>query len=1441
MEFKYCKKKTRMQDKERRDIMETKIKVFCIIACVLLISTFLNAQSMTYFQYYGDSTWATDIDNENIIGMSINSTYTSVVGFKTTNNGASFQTLMYPGENFTYPQGIDGDNIVGYFKDSGAVSHGFMYDGITWTQLDHTSGYQTEMLGVYGDSYIGYYYDGTNYHGCLYDSGTDTWTTIDRPSYANTKFTSIYGNVIIGNSGNNYSNVNTGFMYNISNDTWTSIDYGVDGDPNSPQMTWYQSTNIEDVNATHILAYYETSGAVKINFIYEISSGSYSLLAYDQTNSEQACGMNSIEDFVGYREGGGVYAYRWQQIDPPTVTTQAVSGIDATTATGNGNITNLGEENPSEHGVCWNTTGTPTTDDNHTTEGSVTSTGSFSSSITGLTEGETYYVRAYATNSGGTSYGNEVSFTAVASVSQTWTIELTDSFGDGWNGGSINLLVNSSVVLSNLTLNTGYGPQIFEFSVTCSDVITTQYFAGGYSYENEYQIKDHNGTVVAQSGQYESTPQDISYTVTCPGTPGTVTTQAVSNIGVTTATGNGNITSIGTTAITAHGVCWNISGNPTILDSSTDEGATISTGTFTSNVTGLESGQTYYLKAYIIDDTGTIYGDQVSFTTESLVTTQAVTEITGTTATGNGTILSLDSPISAHGVCWNTTGSPTVFDSSNDEGSAVSLGAFTSDISGLSSSTTYYVRAYITNTTGTYYGNQISFTTSFVSLFSGSGTIGDPYIISDLTDLRNFSENSGYWDKHFIQTSDIDASESSTWNGGEGLSAISFSGSYNGQGHVISGLFIDKAIYGRAFFTSTNGASISNLGLVDVDFTCWGNVGAFIGTSSGSTSITSCYSTGTVNGSYTNAGGFVGYAGSGTLTITNCYNRVSTFGDSFSGGFVGRAQATINISNSYNSGSITGNDYTGGLMAYNYYSSDSITDSFWDTETSGQSSSYNGGIGKSNAEMKQISTFTDANWDFSSPIWEIDSNKNDGYPYLEWQTFAEKPSAATNIFPEDSSTDRPRTVTVNWRYRGLELPTHFKIYQGNTLVNIIEYTSDILYHQRLNIAEWGEIVNWKVIPYNDSGDCESPVEWSFTVMPEPSNTAQEPAEVVYAEVIEYSGTTPPQISFPLIDLGDGNVIPTVDLSFDSEVSALSVPLQVQDQPDVPLPNPSNCGAALRLTLPNGNLTRIVFNFLGSFTPTELVHLNGAVWEVVPIAPNNVVFSQGQVEFDWVSNDRGEEEFAVNGGGGSTLPVELSSFTAVSTADNSAKINWVTQSETDLIGFNIFRNMDNLVSNSHRVNNSIISSTNTSTEQQYNFIDEEVELEHEYYYWLESVDIDGSSLLYGPITVTITDIEQPGDTPDISYLTEINSIYPNPFNPSTTISFSLKSEQNVRISVYNMKGQLIKILCDGVKAEGRHLETWNGKDSDNKMASSGVYIFKMITNNKIITEKSVMLK
>lgn len=126
----------------------------------------------------------------------------------------------------------------------------------------------------------------------------------------------------------------------------------------------------------------------------------------------------------------------------PTVTTQAVTSIGETTATGNGNITDLGSPNPTQHGVCWNTTGNPDINDSKTTEGSVSSTGAFTSSMTGLAAGQTYYVRAYATNSAGTSYGSQVSFTTEETVISNVKVMQSGS----WNTATVKVRQSGSWV-----------------------------------------------------------------------------------------------------------------------------------------------------------------------------------------------------------------------------------------------------------------------------------------------------------------------------------------------------------------------------------------------------------------------------------------------------------------------------------------------------------------------------------------------------------------------------------------------------------------------------------------------------------------------------------------------------------------------------------------------------------------------------------------------------------------------------------------------------------------------------------------------------------------------------------------------------------------------------------------------------------------------------------
>jgi hypothetical protein len=100
-----------------------------------------------------------------------------------------------------------------------------------------------------------------------------------------------------------------------------------------------------------------------------------------------------------------------------------------------------------------------------------------------------------------------------------YTVELVDSYGDGWNGGLLDVLVNGVVILDDITVASGAGPEISSFTVAGGDEITTVYTAGNWSNENEYQIKDEAGIVVAESGQGGVTPGNVSYTVPQAGAP----------------------------------------------------------------------------------------------------------------------------------------------------------------------------------------------------------------------------------------------------------------------------------------------------------------------------------------------------------------------------------------------------------------------------------------------------------------------------------------------------------------------------------------------------------------------------------------------------------------------------------------------------------------------------------------------------------------------------------------------------------------------------------------------------------------------------------------------------------------------------------------------------------------------------------------------------------
>ena len=183
-----------------------------------------------------------------------------------------------------------------------------------------------------------------------------------------------------------------------------------------------------------------------------------------------------------------------------------------------------------------------------------------------------------------------------------------------------------------------------------------------------------------------------------------VTTEKVIAINGTNATSGGDVTSDGGDSVSARGVCWSISSNPTISSAHTVDGS--GTGAFASSITGLVPGQTYYVRSYATNTLGTAYGDEITYTSSTVPTviTDSIVSITSSTAVAANNITSDGgAPPTVRGICYGLSASPTLVNNYTTDGSGT--GTYLSTITGLSPTTMYFTRAYATNIAGTGYDN----------------------------------------------------------------------------------------------------------------------------------------------------------------------------------------------------------------------------------------------------------------------------------------------------------------------------------------------------------------------------------------------------------------------------------------------------------------------------------------------------------------------------------------------------------------------------------------------------------------------------------------------------------------------------------------------------------------------------------------------------------------
>jgi uncharacterized protein (TIGR02145 family) len=387
-------------------------------------------------------------------------------------------------------------------------------------------------------------------------------------------------------------------------------------------------------------------------------------------------------------------------------------------------VISLGGNEIIQHGHCWNTETNPTINENHTLLGKLNSKIDFLSTVDTLLPNTVYYIRPYIQTAYAVAYGEEEQIKTlktgkpVVSTNPVSEITLTSALCGGIVTCDSGLVVTARGVCWDTT-------GIFRID-SCLGFTIDSLGLGSFSSDVTGLHEGTNYHIAAYATNEKGTGYgEIKEFIAIPILTPLVTTASITNITSISAQCGGNVTNAGNGSVTSRGVCWSKTINPSVLNNLgyTEDGNGL--GVFISDISNLEDGTTYYVVAYASNEIQTGYGEIISFTTLTLptLTTSSITNITSTTATSGGNVIDDGGAlVTARGVCWSTSQNPSISNSHTTDGSGT--GSFISNITGLSPNTTYYMRAFATNSEGTSYGNQENFTTQ-----SGIPCPGTPTVI----------------------------------------------------------------------------------------------------------------------------------------------------------------------------------------------------------------------------------------------------------------------------------------------------------------------------------------------------------------------------------------------------------------------------------------------------------------------------------------------------------------------------------------------------------------------------------------------------------------------------------------------------------------------------------------------------------------------------------------
>jgi uncharacterized protein (TIGR02145 family) len=419
----------------------------------------------------------------------------------------------------------------------------------------------------------------------------------------------------------------------------------------------------------------------------------------------------------------------------PAVTTASMSSIAGTTATAGGNVTYNGGATVTQRGVCWDTASNPTIGNYKTIDGS--GNGTFTSSLTGLSYGTKYYLRAYATNIAGTVYGKEDTFTT--NTFYTAGGGVTDIDGNVYT--SVKIGSQEWTVQNLRTTKYANGDPIPNVTDTSWGNLSTgawKWYDNNSQYEipygklyNAYAVCDPRnacptGWHVPADAEWNSLIKlldNVADTNIVVGVQSQDVANKLKEIGNSHWIDLGGTNESGFTAVPGGSTRYQNLGNLAYWWSSTERNNKSGYSHWINDIVAPSQGERRDT-SYKYDGLSVrCVKGAVVLPSLPIVSTTSITNITGTSASSGGTITSGGGgPVTARGVCYSTSPNPTLSNKKTIDGTGT--GSYSSSIGSLLVNTTYYARAYATNVAGTAYGSEVSFTTTS-QLYTNGGGVTD--------------------------------------------------------------------------------------------------------------------------------------------------------------------------------------------------------------------------------------------------------------------------------------------------------------------------------------------------------------------------------------------------------------------------------------------------------------------------------------------------------------------------------------------------------------------------------------------------------------------------------------------------------------------------------------------------------------------------------------------